>query len=188
MDTGNCIVGVDPGGRKFDAFVVIGTDDGALTLVHSFEAKKSTVGQELDETARHAQEFFDRVASAYGVTPVIFVEAPVVAGARNLQVSLRIAQTTGAIHATTYRSYQVSVGEWKKQVIGKGNAGKPEVKEWMQIQYPNLTQLCTKQDHFDAAAIALFGREKLAIAGQLAGPTDCSGGGGQVPESEEPVA
>lgn len=182
------VIGIDPGGRKFDLFAIASMGDEAITVVHSYEAKKSSVGRECDEIARHAQEVIDQLANTYGLTPVIFIEAPVVAGAGNLQVSLRIAQTVGALHTVTYDSYQVAVAEWKKTVIGKGNAGKPEVKEWMQVQYPNLTKLCTKQDHFDAAAIALFGREKMGIARRVAEPTDSTGGGREVPEHQEPVA
>ena len=181
-------MGVDPGGRKFDAFVLLEEPHTSTALVHSFEAEKSSVGSECDAIARHARQFFDGIVSAYGVIPVIFIEAPVVAGARNLQTSLRIAQTAGALHTVMFDSYQVSVAEWKKTVIGKGNVGKPEVKAWIQKQYPNLAKMCSKQDHFDAAAIALFGREKLAIAGRFTGPADCSSGGGQVPEFAEPVA
>lgn len=53
----------------------------------------------------------------------------------------------------------VDPGTWKKGLIGRGNADKPLIKEWaiQNLQLP--TDL--KQDYYDAACIAQWGRSAL---------------------------
>ena len=88
----------------------------------------------------------------------VWVEAPVVAGARNLQSTIKVAQVTGLVHALVPNTHQVAVSSWKKSTVGKGNADKQSVREWLAREYPDLYAACTSQDHVDAACIALHGR------------------------------
>ena len=94
----------------------------------------------------------------------LFIEEPVVAGARNLRSSLLIAQVCGAILAglPIRRSYLVPVSSWKKTVVGHGNASKSEVRDHLDAWYPALASYAgDSQDLYDALGIALHGQRLL---------------------------
>lgn len=88
-------------------------------------------------------------------TTYVFVEEPVVAGARNIRTSLQMAQVCGVV-LSVLNGQVVPVSTWKKAVVGKGNASKEDVKEWLsniQHRYPEAKQ----QDHVDATCIRIYG-------------------------------
>ena len=88
----------------------------------------------------------------------IYCEEPVVAGARNLRSTILIAETVGMILGVRAYVRLVPVSSWKKATVGKGNATKEEVANWLQREYPDYAQACGNQDLVDAAAIYLYGR------------------------------
>lgn len=98
-----------------------------------------------------------------------WVEAPVVAGARNLQATIAIAQTNGITHAALSDTHSVAVSSWKQRTVGKGNADKQAVRQWLMDEHPELAKHCgNNQDLFDATCIALYGRsaaEAMAASG-----------------------
>ena len=153
------IVGFDLGVRKYDAFVL--DAEGAVTL--GYAVKKSTVGEECSDIAMHLENLMRIIEVRRGREETIFVvEDPVLAGRRNLQTYKRIAMTAGVVHGMQFPSYSVSVSSWKKATVGSGNASKDEVKAWLDAHYPDLAKLCAgKQDLYDAAAIALYGRQAM---------------------------
>ena len=55
----------------------------------------------------------------------------------------------------------VTIGDWKKVVLGKGNATKDEVMEWAVQSYPHLDGIT--QDEADALAIASYGLESVGV-------------------------
>jgi len=84
-----------------------------------------------------------------------FVEEPVVAGARNLRTSLQIAQISGAV-LSVFDGTLVPVSTWKKEIVGKGNATKDDIKEYLKTQ-PEYEFTKGKQDWIDATCIRLYG-------------------------------
>lgn len=90
----------------------------------------------------------------------VFIEAPILAGARNIKSTLKAAMTTGGIigalrHATIHL---VDVASWKKEVVGHGGADKDAVADWLAASAPSLSKACGgDQDLIDATCIALFG-------------------------------
>jgi len=69
----------------------------------------------------------------------------------------------GAIHERECSSYTVNVSSWKKAVVGKGNADKSQVAEFLRLRWNALyTAAEGNQDIYDATAIALYGRQILA--------------------------
>lgn len=94
----------------------------------------------------------------------IYVEAPIVAGRRNLQSSLKIAQVCGvfigaAASAGMERVYLVPPSSWKAEVIGNGNADKERIRSWLAANKPEISSLCgADQDLRDAACIAIYGQ------------------------------
>lgn len=97
----------------------------------------------------------------------VWVEAPIVAGARNLQSSLKIAQATGVVHSVFPDTYEVAVASWKKTVCGNGNLTKDQVAAWLKENHPDIYRLVHhSQDLIDAACIALYGEavsERLEV-------------------------
>jgi len=89
----------------------------------------------------------------------IYIEEPVVAGARNLRTSLMLAQTAGALMSRISGPVTlVPVSSWKKEVCGKGNMNKEEVSAWLKVHEPTFHDNCLDdQNKIDATCIALYG-------------------------------
>ena len=146
------MIGIDLGMRKVD---IVDIDRGVF--LH-YETPKTERTIELRALAGYL-----RVLEADGLLEgTKWVEAPVVAGARNIQATIAIAQTSGVVHATLSDTHQVAVSSWKKRTVGTGNADKAAVKQWLASTHPDIHRLCgDSQDLIDAACIALYGRAQL---------------------------
>lgn len=94
-----------------------------------------------------------------------FVEAPVLAGVRNIQSTIKIAQTSGLVQSVLARTHETAVSSWKKGTVGSGNATKTQVRDWLDATYPEIAWMCRgNQDLYDAACIALYGVTQLEAA------------------------
>lgn len=101
-----------------------------------------------------------------------FIEEPLVAGARNLQSSLKIAQVCGVMLTAAgmerVDTVLVPVSSWKKGTIGNGSTNKDGIRAWLDTKHPQVAQKCGHdQDLYDAACIALHGQGLLKRVGQL---------------------
>jgi Holliday junction resolvasome RuvABC endonuclease subunit len=56
----------------------------------------------------------------------------------------------------------VAPKDWKKQVIGFGNANKDQVSEWLRNTHPTFHASCTSQDGIDSICIGLSAQALLA--------------------------
>jgi Holliday junction resolvasome RuvABC endonuclease subunit len=94
---------------------------------------------------------------------LVYVESPVLAGVRNLQVLISMSQAHSQILTAALPSIveSVAVASWKKAIVGKGNATKAEVAAYLKLYYPDLHDQCKSQDHIDATCIALYGKQSL---------------------------
>ena len=152
--------GVDLGLRKVHVFAV--HDDDRIELFDVNLKRGARRDSELKEIYIKVSEYFS------GTTAPFFIEEPVVAGARNIRVSLGIAQTAGAV-AVAFRgaAYFVPVSTWKSRTVGKGNATKDQVKEWLSKEYVSYSVACegtnSPQDYADAACVAIYGNQMLGI-------------------------
>lgn len=145
-------IGIDLGVRSIHI--------ASLTNAFTIEAKKDVRQNEIrflfDEFSKWVDRVYEELHGAVSCT--FFIEEPVVAGARNLRSSLQIAQVAGAIMAAPIDSYLVPVSSWKKEVVGKGNANKEQVSEWLKDNHPYLYSITGgKQDFVDATCIRLYG-------------------------------
>lgn len=146
------ICGIDPASKKIALFGQEG-----YTFSKTMNVTRSDRGREL--RALRAQ--LEAVLATFE-EPVIFCEQPVVAGVRNIQSTLRIAETVGMIYALDVPVYGVSVSSWKKATVGKGNASKDDVKTWLESVYPTYSVACgNDQDLRDAAAICVYGVQAM---------------------------
>lgn len=90
-----------------------------------------------------------------------FVEAPVLAGARNIQSTIKIAGVYGVTLASVGSwtpVIEVPVPTWKKETVGYGNANKEQVCAWLKDTHPEMyVQTMGDQNLVDATCIAWYG-------------------------------
>lgn len=105
---------------------------------------------------------------------IAWVEEPVVGV--GMRSTIVVSYTAGAVMAAfapvCRKIHLVSNSHWKKEVLGKGNATKEEIGEYVQEHWPALYQRAQedkrvikkdKQDILDAAAICEHGIRKLGF-------------------------
>lgn len=84
---------------------------------------------------------------------------------RNSRIGNQIflAELSGVIKSQIYMCLKkmpviIPPASWKKEVVGKGNLKKPEIKKYFLLEgYEGMTQ-----DEYDALGVALFLRKKLS--------------------------
>jgi hypothetical protein len=143
-------VGIDYGVRS--AHIAIITDKD-LT-VHTISTDKLDSRQdELIYIRSKIEQFLSDI-------DIVVIESPVLAGPRNLQVLISMSQVCGVLltSCTPHTAVTVAVASWKKEIVGKGNASKEEVANWLEKYYPDFYNKCQRQDHIDATCIALYGK------------------------------
>lgn len=153
-------IGVDVGYRK----IAVSCPRAGWVTSIDFPAKKN-VGrrQEVQKLASFMSDvvkmmYIDKPSWSYKAV----IEAPVVAGARNLQSTIKVAKTVGLVEALlaphVMEIHAVAVSSWKSKVVGHGHASKEDVVKWVDSHLPEMTGLCEgNQDLHDATCIALYG-------------------------------
>lgn len=96
-----------------------------------------------------------------------WVETPLVGRSGGVRATIAQAYVGGIIRASLTNAgfvvHDVHVGTWKKEVVGNGNAKKPDVARRVKVAWPKVWNLVRDDgDLTDAAAIALYGRAVLA--------------------------
>lgn len=164
------VIGVDPSSRSMHA---VATSD--------FDAPNYKAGQPLlfkqalhktDKPIACAETYMwmrDVVDQTIGLGDAyVFIEIPVMgrAGAHTMMV---IAQVVGAAAAAAQHSGAkvvfVNNGTWKKVSVGKGNSGKPEIKAWCKVAWPEVYEAADgNQDLMDAAGINRYGQHVVGMS------------------------
>ena len=139
---------------------IIGIDLGVRTAHISTKRHCFTIGLKPKQGTRdeEIQCIYDGISERFDGNYYAYIEEPVVAGARNLRTSLRIAQISGAV-LSAVNGELVPVSTWKKEVVGKGNAKKEEIREWLKTQ-PEYKYASSSQDWIDATCLRLYGESK----------------------------
>lgn len=95
----------------------------------------------------------------------LYVEAAVVAGARNIQSTIKVAMAIGVVveRARARHIEMVAIDSWKQYVAGKGGVSKDVVCDALKLfEHGRISEMCHgDQDLVDAASIALYGRGQL---------------------------
>ena len=144
-------IGVDCGGRK------VAIVDVANSFYFSFEIKKI----DYERWFREARDEVESVAFHLEGRGPWYVEAPIMAGARNIQSTIKVAQTVGLVRTLVPNAIEVAVSSWKKATVGNGNASKDMVREWLERVHPEVAHMCLgNQDLYDAACISLYGGDQ----------------------------
>ncbi len=159
------VLGVDPGSAKFAVVAlnpqksVVGVWEYNLGTPYTpMNAYRATVA--LDGV-------FQDIENDNG--PLFAYVEQALMGKGGVKVTAVQSFVSGAIQATLLDFgvdvYLVNVSTWKKEVIGKGNVGKPVVREHIISLYPELKKY--NQDVIDATAIALYGVRVQERANEL---------------------
>lgn len=87
----------------------------------------------------------------------VFIEEP--PKVRNVRTVIQLAEVVGAVCSLAVPTYPTPVASWKKATVGKGNAEKSDVSNWLDDRYPLYSSQCgDDQNLVDATCIALYGR------------------------------
>lgn len=118
----------------------------------------------LDELYRDIRVIVSSLVKKDGV--LVAIESPIQGASANIKTGLRLAQVAGAIQVACRHAgaatLLVAPSEWKKAVVGVGNAGKDQVDEWLAANHPHLRAACHSQDAVDATCLALHAQAVLA--------------------------
>jgi len=97
------------------------------------------------------------VSTVDGEEGLVFIEEPIV-GRGGVRSTMVQAYMSGAVQAAFVQCgcdvYMVNVSKWKREVIGRGNSTKEQVREFM-VAAGMPDDL--SQDAYDAGAIAVYG-------------------------------
>ncbi len=148
------IFGIDPAGKSLAVFMTTGEHISAIKAV----TRRIDRHEQLSDLKSALSRLYE--IEGQGTT---FIEAPVVAGARNIQSTLRIAETVGMVLSLSWPTYVVPVGSWKKAIVGDGHADKLKVRLWLEANRKSYASHCgSDQDLVDAAVINLYGHQVMA--------------------------
>ena len=158
------VVGIDASSTHI-AFVALHGTEFHVTV-------SKNLGKSGPEACRNAWELtlkmigdLEKWAGNAGTAPHAFYELPVL-GRGGFRSTIVQCFTSGAVQGALYErkcpTYPVNVSSWKKAVVGKGNADKGQVGEFLRHRWGALYSAASgNQDVYDAACIALYGRQLL---------------------------
>lgn len=159
------LVGIDLGVHKIALAVFL---ENSLAVTHVYEASADLPRDvQLLEMGHYAMS----LAHLHSVDS-IWVEDVLVGN--NRKYSLALAETKGALlgalshlrPVTDIRT--VNVKEWKREIVGNGNAGKDTVMNYMVATHPAYAAQCDgDQDRIDATCVGLYGLRITARASDL---------------------
>lgn len=170
------LIGVDPSSKKI-AYVISHDTDDNVTMGFEELPPGGHNRPEACELAVQTMKSVVESARHYAEEDVwVFIESPVLgrggAGATIPQAMIVGALMAGAKQGNAYQVQLVPVQVWKKDIVGSGNAGKPDVAQWVKDHHPSLHKLWVgknnlgkttlDQDIYDALCINVYGRMVLA--------------------------
>lgn len=141
---------------------IVGIDLGVRSVHVSMLPYDMSIAAKKGKRSEEVLHIASQLGQLYTSDWLAYIEEPVVAGARNLRTSLQIAQIAGVVMSLVGDFVMVPVSTWKKTVVGKGNASKSDVAEWLRSNRPDLYERTAgMQDKIDANCIRLYG-ERVA--------------------------
>lgn len=155
------VMGVDLGIRKAHIFVLLDDDRvhvAGMDMGSDCELSRAYQLLTLGGYVREVMEF-------WGVDQV-WIEDTIIGN--NRKYSLQLTEVKGAVMAALALHADVRLVDnqvWKKAVVGHGNAGKDQVRDYIHVTHGAYAPLCEgNQDLYDACCIALYGRQIMERA------------------------
>lgn len=155
-------IGIDPASTKL-AIVALSSDGEYMTMYKNKLGKSG--GQSCARARQITTEFIAQVQQDMGKIDGAYIESPVV-GRGGVRSTMVQCFTSGAIQGALYEagvwSQVANVSSWKKRVVGKGNATKEEVAEYLRLRWSAIYRSAEgNQDLIDASCIAIYGQHIL---------------------------
>lgn len=151
------VIGVDPSSRKLAAVVsVIGDESDVQAVTRVLPQDKPYACHIAHEWMRLLVEEYNAQGKVH-----VFLEAPVVGrggpGATIPQARVNGALSAGAIAAGA-EVIDVNNSHCKKVTIGNGRASKDDIRDWVEVVWPELfVKIETDQDLCDSAMLYIYG-------------------------------
>ena len=163
------VVGIDLGTRKASLCL---TEEGVPILAKTHECHEVSADYDRMEQLRELAHWTYDWCETYQ-PDWIFIEKIIVGN--NRKYSIGLAEVSGAVMADLanlrdrrlFGFGEVDNKQWKKHVIGNGNAHKDDIKNWLTGKYPEYAGLCANQDEIDATCIAIYGHDLVGRADGL---------------------
>ena len=164
------VLGIDPSSKKLAVvYSVLGKENEV-----KFKTKK--LPQEKPEACSIAYEWLKGfIEDIRGDIPTkdiyVFIELPVL-GRGGAGSTIPQAQINGAILAGAFSTganvVPVNNVRVKKEVIGKGNANKDAIKEWLSVAWAGLYKFIHEdQDLCDSAMIYTYGKQVVQLRDKI---------------------
>jgi Holliday junction resolvasome RuvABC endonuclease subunit len=154
------IIGIDPSSRKLASIsAILGQEQNyVIDTIALFPKDRPRSCAIATKWMRHlVASLHEQVDDVY-----VFIEAPVL-GRGGARATIPQAQVGGCLLAGAYTSNAkdivlVNNQRAKKEIVGKGNASKDEIKAWCRVVWPAVfREAGTDQDVCDSAMIYAFG-------------------------------
>ena len=156
------VLGIDPASTHI-AYVALRDDEFMIRM----EKRLGASGPESCHKARLLTiEVIEDCKKQFKTEDIVAVYELPVLGRGGFRSTIVQCFTSGAVQGALYelgiKSYTANVSSWKKAVVGRGNADKGQVAESLRFRWLALYQAANgNQDGYDAACIALYGRQLL---------------------------
>ena len=145
-------MGLDCSSKAVHAVLL--SEDGSLVRMEKFAPKVEDFDQRV----------FAMTDSLYNFASIIKVTTAAIEAAIFIQNPRTTMQISSVVACAKYALYRASISvvpvdnrSWKKVILGKGNAGKPDIKKYAVEKWGDIFP---EQDYADAACIALWAKEK----------------------------
>ena len=157
------ILGIDPASTHI-AFVALHGNDFRVTV-------SKNLGKSGPEACHNARDLTLKTIgelkqwAGNNTTIHAFYELPILGRGGFTSTTVQCftsGAVQGVLHERKCKTYSVNVSSWKKAVVGKGNADKGQVGEFLRLHWNPLHAAASgNQDVYDASCIALYGRQFL---------------------------
>lgn len=166
------VLGIDPSARKLACTIIHGEIDTETSNLKPYCYYTPFSGNKFSPIhITQATNFLHRVITQLDpdlkFTTYAFIEGAVV-GKGGVWSTVSQSYVAGALMDVLNR-YEIPIdivnnSTWKKVAIGKGNASKDDIADFIKKKYPNTD--FPNQDMCDATGIALYGWDKEVVNGR----------------------
>ena len=136
-------------------------EDGNLLDQESWASKEKTYHARFLEIVTNFYRSTSRIKTILTESKQAFAAVEAAIFIQNPHTTLAIASVVGCVdficHLSGLQPVLVDNRKWKKEILGKGNAKKPDIMKFAQEKWGDVF---VEQDFADAACIALWCKEK----------------------------
>lgn len=161
IDVGSTIIGV--GEYSFEYQITPEGGYSSQARIEDYYSLRLDQKKDFNEKILFVHRYFTGLDESLKIQRIAYIEdVPFV---RNVRVHSVLKEFTAAIRIPLllkgWAVHDVNVGTWKKQVVGSGNATKPQIRVWATGGGLPLDASSLEEDSLDALCIGVYGLQKL---------------------------